>query len=364
MMNKKIIIGTLVILGIIIVLLVLNMFEEKELSVSDYNYTVEGVVKQKGNRLLGISVTEGKIGFDKSFSVVQDAGIQFVELPLQWDEIETSTEKYENPYLKIANSYYSSRNIKVLLTINPIDTNTLHLPEDLKDKDFDDPMVIERYKKLIDYVFSQIPDPDLVAISIGNEVDIYLGSNQDKWNQYQEFFEGTSEYIRNKKPGIKVGCKLGDAIGEQKEEIKVLNQNSDVILANYYPINEDFSVRDPLVVQTYFDELTSVYKGKTIYITETGYPSSTFLQSSEAKQMEFVGEIFKAWDKHSSQIQLIDFVWLHDLSKSELDSMKEYYSISNNAFIEFLETLGLRTYGGRDKPAFVALKAEAKARGW
>lgn len=135
-------------------------------------------------------------------------------------------------------------------------------------------------------------------------------------------------------------------------------------MVNYYPINSDFSVKDPSVVQTDIDELTSIYSGKIIFITETGYPSSSALGSSEEKQKEFIREIFKAWDKHKSQIKLINFVWLHDLSKSEVDLFTKYYGISTQGFREFLRTLGLRTYSGKDKQAFIALKAEAKARGW
>ncbi|MFQ6121108.1 MAG: hypothetical protein ACE5KE_14630 [Methanosarcinales archaeon] len=159
---KKILIGILV---TITVVLVLSLFEEdKQYRMQDY--IVTGPTKERGDRLLGISITEGSVGFDKSFAMAQDVGIQFIELPLNWDEIETSPGKYGNQFLNIANSYYPSVNTKVLLTINPIDTNTLHLPTDLIDKDFDDPEVIERYKRLMDYVFSQIPDLDLIAVSL------------------------------------------------------------------------------------------------------------------------------------------------------------------------------------------------------
>ena len=45
---------------------------------------------------------------------------------------------------------------------------------------------------------------------------------------------------------------------------------------------------------------------------------------------------------------------------------EEYYRVKGGAFADFIGTLGLRTYkgSGADKPAFIALKAEAKKRGW
>ena len=356
---KKLIIA---VFAVFILVLILSSFEEEQPS----EYTVTDSVKEKGDRLLGISITEGSVGFDESFNTIKDVGAQFIELPLNWDDIEKSPGDYGNQFLTIANMYYPSTHTKVLLTINPIDTNVLHLPEDLTDRNFDDPEVIERYKKLTDYVFSQIPDLDLVAISIGNEIDAYLGENSEKWDQYQRFYSETSAYIRDKNLSVKIGCKTTfDAVtGKNEKEIKVLNKESDIIMVNYYPLNSDFSVKDPSVVQPDIDILTSLYADRIIYITEAGYPSSSQVGSSEKMQREFIREIFKAWDKHRLQVKLIDFVWLHDLSRSEVDIFVEYYSISATSFKEFLRTLGLRTYDGKEKQAFIALKAEAEIRGW
>jgi hypothetical protein len=43
---------------------------------------------------------------------------------------------------------------------------------------------------------------------------------------------------------------------------------------------------------------------------------------------------------------------------------EKYYGSSNRSFAEYLGSLGLRTYIGKDKPAFKTLIEEAKARGW
>ncbi|MGD2248339.1 MAG: glycosyl hydrolase 53 family protein [Candidatus Methanofastidiosia archaeon] len=352
-MEKKIII----VFVVFILVLGLGCFEEEP-----SNIPTDPV--QKGDRLLGIAITEGSTNFEESFQIVKDVGAQFVELPLNWDDIEKSPQEYGNQFLSIANMYYPSTNTKVLLTINPVDTNVLHLPEDLANKNFDDPEVIERYNQLMDYVFSQIPDLDLVAVSIGNEIDAYLNEDPEKWEQYQRFFKETSKYIKDK--GVTIGCKTTfDAAAKKNEtEIKILNQYSDVIMVNYYPLNADFSVKDPSVVQSDFDTVVSLYPNKIIYITEAGYPSSPYVGSSEPMQKEFIKEIFKAWDTHKSHIKLIDFVWLHDLSTSQVDVFVRYYGVSAKNFREYLRTLGLRQYNGKEKEAFAALKKEAEIRGW
>ena len=62
-----------------------------------------------------------------------------------------------------------------------------------------------------------------------------------------------------------------------------------------------------------------------------------------------------------------EITWLHD---SDLKSTKEvatfYGGASDEVFVDFLLTLGLRKYegAGEDKAAFQVLRSEAKARGF
>lgn len=112
------------------------------------NYSFE----DKGNRLLGIGVNEGNIGFEKAFNKAKETNFNVIELAQQWDELETEKEVYTNFYLDIANDYYPNHNIKISLNLNPIDTTNLRIPKDLKDKKLNDKETIERFKKVIDYL--------------------------------------------------------------------------------------------------------------------------------------------------------------------------------------------------------------------
>ena len=125
-------------------------------------------------------------------------------------------------------------------------------------------------------------------------------------------------------------------------------------------------MKEPSAVAGDYESLVRRYAGRTIYIEQTGYPTSPFLKSSEATQREFVRETFRAWDTHASHIKYISFAWLTDLPQTSLDAYKEYYGTSDNTLMEFLRTLGLRTYpgSGQDKEAFHAIQAEAHVRGW
>ena len=65
------------------------------LSIGCHVLMADDLVK-RGERLLGIGINEGSIGFDKAFPVAQSTGMQFVELPQQWDEIEPKPGKFTN----------------------------------------------------------------------------------------------------------------------------------------------------------------------------------------------------------------------------------------------------------------------------
>lgn len=326
----------------------------------------------KGNRILAIDVNTAEDDkYDEAFQYARSLGVQAVPLSLRWNDLETSPMVFE-PYpdlLEFANAYYPSTNVKVALMIAPIDINQKRVPSDLVDKDFDDPVMIDRFKALLDYVFSQIPDLELTSLAIGNEIDLYLGMDEVLWGQYETFFKATSAYAKTKRPGLIVGTKgtFDGLMGNTQDHLNAINQFTDVVMVTYYPLNSDFTVLDPTTVETDFQALSLAYDGRTIFLHECGYPSSSVCNSSQAKQAEFVREVFKSWDVHSSQIELVVFSVLTDLSQSSVEKIiYEYGFLGGNEFKEFLRSLGLRIYlgSGSYKESFDALAEEASARGW
>ena len=72
-------------------------------------------VHAKCDRLLGLVLTEGAVGFGKLFEIAQGLGVQVVELPLAWDEIETNPGDYHNEYLDIADVFYPPDNVPLVI---------------------------------------------------------------------------------------------------------------------------------------------------------------------------------------------------------------------------------------------------------
>lgn len=352
----------------------------------------------KGDRILSIGAllsTAEKETYDEALNVARAAGMQTITLAMDWRDIEPAPEYYYlAPYYNFR--YYSDKNIKVNISIRPIHTTQKPIPEDLKDKSLDDPLVILRFKKLLDYLFSQIPDPEknIDLISIGSEFDAYLGNDPELWRQYEIFSKEAGDYIKSHYSEIKVGFEATltyGFLGDAKEYVRSLNKYSDVIAVSYYPLNEDFTVKDPRVVGDVFAALARAYPDKPIYFLQLGYPTSSRLGSSEIKQKEFIEEVFRAWDKFASNIKFIEFTWLNDGPSDGSQFYVDFYCAGNSYcenfkasdcdiqtnsdnerknylcnFVAYFVTLGLRTYPGMgaDKEAFKALKLEAKSRGW
>ena len=325
----------------------------------------------KGDRLLVVDLNEAEgESFDDVVARARSIGATGSNLSMGWEEIETAPGVYSPviDFLAIAEAYFPAVDFSILLMIGPIDTNVERLPADLKGKALDDPEVIDRYKKLLDYVFAKIPTLKLTAFSIGNEVDAYLGSDLDAWAAYTTFYEATRDHVHSIRPTLPVGVKvrLEGLRGPFATEAARLNEKSDLILVTHYPIGDNFQVEEPSVLTDEFTRIVARYPNRPIIFAELGYPSSATNGSSEEKQAEFVREAFAAWDKVHENVTMISFGIMSDRSQEALDRYAEYYGLDDPGFTEFLRTLGLRSYadGGEDKAAWRALVEESEARGW
>ena len=323
----------------------------------------------KGGRFLGLSVGPAEDGdYPKALATAQAAGVQSVTLALDWSRLEMGPGHYDNTLLTIADGFYPSRHTQVDLVLRPVNTSRVEVPADLKDKLFDDPAVIARFERLLDDVFAQTPHLTVHSLVIGNEVDDAFGSDAARWRQYGVFYRAVRAYARAKRPSLKVGvAATWDGLtGKAQKPLQTLNEASDLVVATYYPLNPDFTVRPPVSPAADLARLCRLYPGRPLELTEAGYPSSPDCGSSEAKQAAFVRSLFAAWDTHASQIVSVTFDWQTELSPAAIIGDTHYYGVSAKPFAAFLGSLGLRTYAGagQDKPAFAALGEEAHARGW
>lgn len=305
--------------------------------------------------------------YDSCFAIGKKLGMTQTGLFQVWTSLETSPLTYNFTIFDIANSYYPAQNMAIDLTLAPIATNVLEVPSDLMTTAFSSTVMINRFKRLLDSVKVHIPNVTLSSLVIGSEHDVYLGSNTAKWNEYTIFYNAVSAYAKTIWPGLKVATELTfDGMVNQNSFAQTLNSSSDYIGVSYYPLNANFTVKPVSIIPVDFTTLVGLYPSKPLCFYQYGYPSSTTCNSSDLQQAQFITQTFTSWDTYPTQIKLIDFTWLHDLSPATVAYYSTYYGISDPVFLEYLRTLGLRTWGstGTDKLALHELQCQAKQRGY
>jgi hypothetical protein len=343
--------------------------------------TVSFAQLPKGDRTLAwqIDLAENN-NYDSAFSYAQKACMQSVHLFYTWSSIEPSTGNFDAAFigntLDAANIYYPIFGMKVELQLAPINTGAKETPQDLKPKDFDDPVMIQRFKIFLDTVFSRIPNVELSALNIGNESNAYLGTNTRAYTAFKTFLDSVVPYAKQKYrtlhgQELKVGTTLtfeGLTEPATKTLCRDLNKDLDIVALTYYPLASDFSMKAPEVVYDDFDELVQVYTdtSQPIYFVECGYSSSDSCKSSESQQAEFYRLMFSAWDSHADLIKYMTIFKSTDWSQAQVEELGRYYGVNDTRFLEYLRTLGVRTWdgNGQNKMAYETILCELNARGW
>lgn len=305
--------------------------------------------------------------YDSCFALGVNLGMTQVGIFQNWTAIETAPLTYDLTIMDIANIYYPAHNIPVDLTIAPIHTNRLEVPSDLTNVPFNSPTMISRFKALLDSIQAHSPNLVLSSLIIGSEHDAYMGANMTLWAQYTTFYDSVSSYAKTIWPGLKVATELTfTGITTMNTFAQTLNTNSDYIGVSYYPLNNNFTVKQVSTIPADFAALISLYPSKPICFYQYGYPSGTSCNSSENLQKQFITQTFTTWDTYASNIRMIDFTWLHDLDTATVNFYGTYYGITDTIFLEYLRTLGLRKWNGSgiDKPAFTELQCQARQRGY
>lgn len=325
-----------------------------------------------GDRLLGLALSPPQAGDEgDALLTALSSGVQTTSKSIPWETIEVAPWTYD-PAVELdllANgALLGELGMGLVLSVSPIDTNRLRLPADLAGLPLDHPLVIARFDDLLAHVLDLLPTVPLVTLVIGNEVDVWLGEDPQRWNEYAHFFEATSTFARLYRPGLPVVTKMtfGGLVGPQAPLAALLIAHSDAVAASYYPLNPDFTVRSPLDVPADLHLLADTWPDFPILLLECGYPSGSLTGSSEFLQAVFVHEVFVTWDSLRSRMPLVEFTLLTDLSPDWVALLMEFFGIYDPIFADYLGSLGLRTWPlfGQDKLAFWTFAAEAAARGW
>ncbi len=307
---------------------------------------------------IDVTMAEGE-EFGDAAEAAKALGAKASSLSVMWDEMETDPGRYSPQWdwPLIAGLFFPQLGLDFTLTFSVIDTVEDRRPDDLKDFAWDDPQVIARFTAHADEVLLRLRYLNIIAVSVGNEVDVHLTGDEDA-AAYARFLAAARAHILTKRPGIPVGTKLTfvGLTGAPARWQPVMGI-SDAVFATYYPLGPGFTIRPASDVTGDIGSLLAIAGEKPLWLMEAGYPSEG-CGASEQGQREFAAGLSDAAREHGDRIALISWTFFTDLPEEDVDRLSAYYGMAgDDCFGRYLRTLGLRRQDGTAKPA-------AEAFGW
>jgi hypothetical protein len=330
--------------------------------------TVNQVIDFSDRKISFAIVNSQNETWDEAYYLAISKGISFISVDLDWKMLEPNNGNFSLEILQAINILFPADNLPVLLKIHPVNQNYKSFPSDIEHLDFNNEIVLKRFKNLLDTVRTHVSNANIYKICVGNEINTYLGDNKVLWAQFSDFFNQSKNYIKQTwNNDMEVSTTLTfDALVTASNEVNNLVQNMDYLAITYYPLNNDFTVQPVCSIDKHFDLMANFSVEKKIVLTECGYPSGLICNSNETLQSEFINKVFKNWDLHASKFEAIVFTWMTDYSENEIDKMINllgYGNIQHFAeFREYLLTLGLRYADGNSKMAFETITQEIELR--
>lgn len=296
------------------------------------------------------------------------AGGRGYALPIGWSDVEPQVGQLDWSFAEAFLPLMPILGVQPFVLIRTIDTVALTMPADYlsadgntfaEGYDFDHPEVRARYFAVLDVLIPLIVENGGFAVSVGNEIDIYLRLYPQYTEGFIRFLAAARDHIHRIEPRMAVGATITmNAFFNDWPYVEDILANSDVAIFTYYPLNDDFTVRDPAVV---FDDmaLASAAAGDLpIVMQEVGYPSGYMdgagNNSSQAQQAQFVENMFAVFAENP-QIRFASFLHLGEWADASCDHHVAYYGLDAPRFREYLCTLGFLTHTAEPKLAYEAL---------
>jgi hypothetical protein len=340
-------------------------------------------VVPKSGRLLGLDLVAPAQDGRWRDDLARELGADAATLRAAWSDLETSPGTFNGPFatvLTTANTQFPAEGLRVNLTVNPVSGGFLAMPSDLKSAieqgtlRLSDQAVIDRFKALLTFVHTQMPDVQLTSLQIGYEVDRFLNASPMRfWADYGVFFAAASAHAKSLwGDGLRVGITATHAalLNEPTRSLlRSLNGLTDEVSLTYLPRSADGGAIEPSQVRLDIEQVIALYYPKPLVLDAVGYPSSPLLGGSTTKQSQFIRAFFDVWDSYAAVMPFASFTRLHDFSLP-LANFQALGSIAAGGDVRretaFQQSLGLRTWDGEgmNKPAYQTLRNMTFARGW
>lgn len=336
-------------------------------------------VAPAGSRILAMEVNPPtSLDYAAEVDVASGIGVHVVPITLPWSALERAapdagTSEIDPSLFVDLSAVYSSRPISLLVSIPLVDTAAVLAPPDLAPQltagtlAFDDATVISRYEKVVDVMFATFGSSvKLAYFLVANEENLYLASKPNsQWTALSSFYAAIKSYVATKNATVTVGMNLsfgGLLDSTQKAKLTTLFSSSPDVFVSYYLGDNGFGSVSSTTVPADIDTMIAFAGTRPLVLKELGYATGT-TGHDPAGQVSFITDLFQAWDAHASQIPMATISRMYDGNISDCTAQAQSYGQgSNQDFIQFLCTLGVRQIDDTPKPAWARLTDAASRR--
>ena len=296
----------------------------------------------------------------KWFKIGVDSGMTTVSLSPVWKNVEKTPGQYKLSDEEFQSQLASDFKLPIYLNIRIIDTNNSGVPASYAQWSFADPRMAEKLEGLITALASQLHG-DIRWVSVGNEVNDYFSAHQDQIAAYRTLLDRIRPTLRKSFPHAEftVDFTFAGLAGLHKE-FKPITDTVDFYSFTYYPMNPDFTFRNPDAARGDIHKMVEAAGNQKVFFQEIGYASSGQVDSSQEKQARFLKNVFAALREYRSHIIAAHFVWMSDIPLSLVDHFGDYYKLPNSEkFKGFLASLGYFQRDGKPKAAWKVFVQDA-----
>jgi hypothetical protein len=285
-----------------------------------------------------------------------EAGMRVGRLQIDWDELEPGPGVYDKDALRDRLDEYRRLDLQTFLLISVYDSDGPVVPEYLKGRSLDDPELIRRFNRLMEWVIPMLVEYDGYMISVLNEADNSFGEVPGLHEEVLTFLREAKQHIHNIDDRMAVGATVSEGnVATGTPGVQALIDESDVACFNFYgaELIGEFPYYQPqreAEISADIEQMLEISGSKQIVIQELGmWSGSDLLPSNEEMQRRFFEVFFEEMASRKRirtayVFQLVD--WSPEVTNLIAEPLRaeEVPEDFVHVFIESLQTIGLIRY--------------------
>lgn len=282
------------------------------------------------------------------------SGVSMFGLSISWSEGEPAPRQYRIEEVTRTARLLRQSGAVLHLDVPLVTAASRDVPEDLRDRAFDDPRLTIRLGRFLTALEPALLD--FATISLGHEADSYFSEKPGELRAYRRLVEGAVLFLAKRVPHLRAGVTtLAPTESRAPEIAAALHASSPVLFYIYAPIlpGSTFLHRPPEDLDRDWKRLLEAARGRPIAFPEISYSSAAENGTDPARQADFIRRLRRAVAAaDGDRLLFARYVPLRDPPPAEVPPTMGFSESARRRTI-FLANRGLQLVDGRAKPAWL-----------